>query len=522
MTTKRGAGRSSLSSDLSGASISATTMSVIQPVQGDMTVATPKLREKMKRKAQGENELAEIDRAFARHLSMVAEKDEAHSLTATKPAAPEERQVDETPLDLLTADTCLANRLHSGFSKADNSNRLQATSPVLFEQTLAPPIDLELDELKRDIRRIMFTKKPPLERSASSKSEEQKKRHSVSAKTSAAADATDTSDTSAPVARTTKKSDKVPIYKQKSISVEKIPERRRSSAGCGASLDTDSPYNFTDDEEEKEKAEAAKDGNETSTSTDRSNSAAPLDEMKQKILDEEVARKLQQISSLHPELKISGEQKEKNPNDNFLRHVVPKKRQAWQAGDLGATRHLSSEAWMADKDGSMEKYGLKRKSTSSASMFVKTEIITDDYSIAMPSTVRPSRIGQTSCASDKSQCDPDSAGGMDRTLLPKLIIRIPKKCLEPVAVTSSTLSTPNGLNNNNGDYQEGERHHHHHHRKKKKEKRKRHDSDQEDEGSAEDAGKRRKHKRHKGKGAVDECGDGKRDFVEGNFTGKNV
>lgn len=497
---KRG-NRSSISNDLIGVpnpTPAAAPVSVIQQTPGDVTVATPKLREKMKRKAQGENELAEIDRAFARHLSMVVEKNKAQLV----------EKVDETPLEELTADSCLTSRLRGRFTS--KSSAADATSPVLFEQTSTSSFDAELDELKRNVRKMMYAKRQ--QEKAAAKLEQEAKRKSISAKASSLDDARDSSTPAAAAAsvaaKTARKSEKVPIYKQKSISVDKTaPERRRSST-VFASVDADSPYSFTEDDDEKEKGDPMKDAAETSVSMDQAPTVGPVDEMKQKMLDEEVAKKLQQISSLHPELRLSTSgEKERSANDNFLRHIVPKKRQNWNVGGGESAKNQSQETWPAEA-----KIGLKRKSTTSASVFVKTEILTDDYSTAMPSTIRPAKVGQTT-SSTENKGETEESGGVDRTLLPKLIIRIPKKCLEQAAPASSM----NGLMNDNGEDQDSERHHH---RKKRKEKRKRHESELDDEGSATDElGKKRRHKRHKSKSGMDDGADGAGQFLDDGSAG---
>lgn len=264
---------------------------------------TPKLKEKMKRK---EREIAELDNAIARHFNMVVERNERNSSDTMTTAATNvsyaagdggvscSSKPDETNF---SAFACYSSDLYFAgpkisiidaepignvspirFSPVSDTGSVHENEKISFSEnsSLFIPITDELDaSLEPSTSSTTFTTLLTFQ-------QQQQQQPSSSSTVSKWAP---------------RKSKKIPIYKQNSI----VGTSKNNLSSKKSQQHTDSPYCFTDEDEEEEISPKfippiVADDREPST---------PVENVKEKLVEEEVNRKLLQISSLHPELRLA-------------------------------------------------------------------------------------------------------------------------------------------------------------------------------------------------------------------------
>lgn len=239
-------------------------------------IVTPKIREKIKMRR--EKELADADKELDRLLSLVAKKDARAAPLARIPA----------PVPSLF-DSALFTKNDSSDDKKISLSPVQFTppdSPTPSSTSLLPPAGA-----------FFF---PP----------------SATPTSTARMNCAQRSEQSSSVApfvfmpplEKRKKSNKVPVYKQKAklfTRMESKVEETHKPAG-------DDAYSFTDEEEDDKPLP--------------SGALMTESQLREQKLEAEVAQKLAKINSAHPELKGKAASYETQNQQDLWRHVVPKKR----------------------------------------------------------------------------------------------------------------------------------------------------------------------------------------------------
>uniref|UniRef100_A0A914USZ3 DUF4211 domain-containing protein n=1 Tax=Plectus sambesii TaxID=2011161 RepID=A0A914USZ3_9BILA len=419
---------------------------------------TPKLREKMKMRR--EKELAEADKEFERLLSIVAEK---NSRTSTSLANLQLPPVLPLPAEFER------NFDSQAPSTSDDQTQMQIgmnMSPVQFTPPDSP--------VGNDVIPVESSFAIPISSSAMN--------------LSSGRSIDDVLLFIPKVDNKSTKSNKVPVYKQVAASASVADQTKRETVDVEHEpiVVNDDEYSFTDEDEEVEVVQPT----------------SSVDQLKEQKLEAEVAQKLARISTMHPELRASAQQRlagagqfvpgigqspsseqQQQQQQDLWRHVVPKKRHSTtvnssldrptvpstpllppaSVSEAPPSVDARSQASRESAEPEQQRAPLtaaqqlaetlrRRRERRSANCFVRTEICLDDTSTAKPTPPPPavaalaasmSRVKEEPASDDdqpSSFLQPHSellSKSGEGPPLPKVIIRIPKRCISQSSHRSS-------------------------------------------------------------------------------------
>ncbi|KAM3726733.1 Proline-rich protein [Dirofilaria immitis] len=392
-------------------------------------LVTPKIREKIKLKR--EKELADADKELDRLLSLVAKKDATSTpvskiskplqaldpILMTKADTTDDHKISLSPVQFTPPDSPTPST-SGGVSSALCNFFFPSSSASTSTTAFRPrPTRSEIPSAKT---RFLFM--PPTEKK--------------------------------------NKSNKVPVYKQKSKSFLQSVRKAEEHA-------LDDAYSFKDDEEESKPLPSGATVSEI--------------QLREQRLEAEVAQRLARINSAHPELKTKIGSDEPHYQQDLWRHVVPKKRHSAASerpsvpstpllppASVNEHRTESSSSQKVAEPQTIVDLLLRRKQHRSSFGFLKTKSLGDKETAKNEQQTGPSVI--TIRVEPKIDCSTENGAQLEQPL-PKLLIRLPRRSIDE----------------NTMEYEKP---------KKKRRKRKKRDSDHEWVGS-DSRGKKKKKRKHK-------------------------
>lgn len=441
---------------------------------GTSTV-TPKLREKIKMKR--ERELAEIDKAFDRHLSLVAEKNARNTSSLVDinlPSLSSAQAVDQPTTGLVV--NVISNNSNAPSPLDDSA---ASTSKAAFSGSAAAKAKTPPPASPPRFSPVSFS--PPVSPPAPSRGSTNPLSALPASLLSPAGGASSEVKLFIPATKSKEegalKATKVPVYKlQASLDVANTSTEKDSiekdapKTSTSISRIVDDAYEFTDEEENVEKKENRQ-------------PVGVNEDVKEIELEKEVTEKLLRISSIHPELKVSTGMGSSQPGvpangesvtpeqarapstassagSDVWRHVVPKKRHAKGVTSTGVSNETNSggpsllapnrpllpptvtdtptksehhrqPATIAEQLAEAQR---RRQELKSKSSFASTVILLDDNTTAPP--LPKMRIPKTEISDDMShgplKIKVKRGEDPSDSLKPKVIIRIPKSIIKNI------------------------------------------------------------------------------------------